>query len=75
MVNRYRQVMDTVRRELRSRADNGDRFIKALCHFCRHIQHQRWSLAFRPIADLFEDFADGLSGLRKTNTAGKYSTV
>ncbi|KAF0288929.1 Titin [Amphibalanus amphitrite] len=59
-LGRLNAVMRVVDQELSSRPANGDRFIKALAHFCTRVRENRWRLGCQRMADQFATLDDGL---------------
>lgn len=63
--------MEAIARELRARPANGDRFLKALAHFCTRARENRWRLRCGRMVDAFTTLEEGLRGLRRQHRRGE----
>ena len=68
---RLSQVMDAVRRELRSRPETGLKFIKALRNFCTRVREGAWALKCKSAVAAFSGLMDGLQGLVRQHRRGE----
>ena len=68
------QIMEAISRELKARPANGERFIKALQHFCTRARENRWRLRCGRMAEAFSSLDEGLRGLRRQHRRGEEPT-
>ena len=66
--------MEAIGRELKARPANGERFLKALQHFCTRARENRWRLRCGRMAEAFSSLDEGLRGLRRQHRRGEEST-